>query len=123
MVVLNGCRDDKLFAVHMEDDGCPMEECELIDIAYAVWRGICDHLVLIQYRVDEGKLYTVPLDHFSKTPEAGEAMKGITLKMTGDSSVVIMRGSTVAGFATWRGGTTFVNPAVDMVLLEEFLQD
>ena len=124
MVIFNGYRDDTLFAVRSGDDGHPIEVGqELTNIAYAVRSAICDHLVFKEYRADE-ELYTVSLYRFSKTPEQWKAVKGATLKRTGDGCAVIMRGSTTAGFAEWRDETTFAAPAVDMILLDEvFMKD
>ncbi|MBR2544278.1 hypothetical protein IKF04_03190 [Candidatus Saccharibacteria bacterium] len=122
MIIFNGYRNDTLFAVRGEDGGHPMEEeGELINIAYAVRRVICDHLVSKKYRVDEKKLYTVSLDRFSETPEEGEALKGITLKMVGARCAVIMKELATVGFATWRDETIFADPAIDVILLDEVL--
>ncbi len=124
MIILNGDRGDTLFAVRSGDDGHPIEVGqELIIIAYAVRSAICNHLVFKEYRTDE-ELYTVSLYRFSKTPEQWKAVKGATLKRTGERCVAIMRGSAFAGSATWRDETTFAAPAVDIILLDEvFLQD
>ena len=117
MYIFNGYRGSKLFAVRRDDDGHLMEEeWELTNIAYAVREAICNHLVLKEYRVDEVELYTVSLGRFPETPEKREAVKGITLIRTGERCVAIMRGSTMAGFATWRDETAFTDPVVDITL-------